>query len=142
MKRAVLVMLFLLLSLPLPALAGGLREGAKVRLVQNGKSFTGTITSARPDQEPLVVINPYGGIVRIPLQEVRIIRATGRKQLLTLPWLFPIEKSFALYEFGTLDGTRIVAVVDPQPVFTIRVGKNGKREEFELEELELIEALQ
>lgn len=139
--RSVLVILCLLFVLPLPAFAEGIQEGANVRLLLKGKSMTGVITATRPDREPLVVINPYGGIVRIMLKDVRSIRATGRKRLLTLPWLFPTEKSFALYEFGTLDGTRLEAAVDPPPVFTIRVNRNGKIRVFDLEELELIEAL-
>lgn len=139
MKHSVLVMVILFCT-ALPALAGGLHEGAKVRFVQKGETFTGILTSVRSGREPLLIINPYGGMVRIPMREIRRIRATGKKRLLTLPWIFPLEQNFDLYEFNTLDGSWIVAAVDPEPVFIIRIGADGVEREFELEELELIEA--
>lgn len=52
MKRFVLVVVSLLLY-ALPAFAGGLQPGARVRVIENGRSFAGTVTGTRPDSAPL-----------------------------------------------------------------------------------------
>lgn len=139
MKRFVFVVVSLLL-IALPAIAQSLQPGARVRFVENGRSFSGTITAIRPDSAPLLIVNPYGGMVWIPLREIRAIRALGRQQQLTLPWLFPRERSFELFEFSTLDGSRIVGADSQGVTFDIDAGANGVREGIGLDRLRLIEA--
>lgn len=140
MKLFAMTVLVVLIS-HLPALAGGLQPGARVLCRENGKSFTGTLTEVRPKGEPLLIVNPYGGMVRIPLGEIVRIRATGRTQRLTLPWLFPEEKMVDLFEFQTLDGSRIVGAAERGLSFDIAVEKDGVREGVGLDTLELIEVL-
>ena len=137
--RLVTMTVLLLAFSQLPAVAGGLQPGAKVVCREKGARFTGTLTAVTPQSEPLLIVNPYGGMVRIPLGEIRKIQATGKKQRLTLPWLFPEERIVALFEFSTLDGSRIVGTAEPGPTFDIEVGTGSVREGLGLDTLESIE---
>ncbi len=135
-----LIVLLLLTILPaLPAFAGGIQEGARVRFTVQGKSLTGTVIAVHAELEPLLIINPYGGTVRIPLREIRSIRATGREGRFVLPWTFPREESFPLLEIKTLDGNRIVGAVDEELAFTVRRDTDGVEQDIDADDLQLIE---
>ncbi len=138
MKRLAMTVLVLLL-LCLPAFGAGLQPGAKVLCREKGTSFTGTLTEVRPKSEPLLVVNPYGGMVRIPLGEIVRIQTTGKEQRLTLPWLFPEEKTVELFEFQTRDGSRIIGAAERGLSFDIALDGGGARDGVGLDTLELIE---
>ena len=135
----VIALLLLTICSALPTMAGGLQEGARVRCAVQGKSFTGTVTAIHAEAEPLLILNPYGGSTRIPLREIRFIRATGRKERFTLPWTFPREVVYPLFELRTLDGTRIVGALDQDLVFTVRRNADGIEQDIDVDDLELIE---
>jgi hypothetical protein len=134
-----IALLLLAIFSALPAFAGGIQEGARVRFTLQGKSFTGTVTAIHAGAEPLLILNPYGGSTRIPLREIRSIRATGREERFTLPWTFPREVVYPLFELRTLDGTRIVGAFDQDLVFTVRRDADGAEQDIDVDDLELIE---
>ena len=126
-------------TVPGPATAGGLQEGAKVRITAQGKTFAGTITSFHLDEEPLLILKPSGESVHIPLREIRSIRATGKEQRIILQLTIPQEETYPLLEFRTLDGRHIEGSVDQDLVFSIYVSSEGVEKDFDIDELEQIE---
>lgn len=139
-----IVLLILAVFSALPAMAGagpdkGLQEGVRVRCTKQGKSFTGNVTAIHAELEPLLIINPYGGTVRIPLREIWSIRATGREERFILPWTFPQEEAYPMFELRTLDGSRIVGAVDEDLVFTVKRDADGVEQDIDVDDLELIE---
>ncbi|HEY6872374.1 MAG TPA: hypothetical protein VI298_06575 [Geobacteraceae bacterium] len=135
-----LTLLLLAIFSALPAMAGGLQEGARVRCTVQGKSFTGTVAAVHAELEPLLILNPYGGTVRIALREIRSIRATGKEERFVLPWTFPQEVTYPLFELRTLDGSRIMGAVDEELVFTVRRDADGAEQDIDVDDLGLIEA--